>query len=104
MRYKEGYPIRAPSPQSTFLGPAYLLTFLSQRDITGKSHNNKALTMASSTPTTTHHGSTTAVHHPHLTPPTATDSISQLLICTWSEQVVAASLDAWTMYPTDIQI
>jgi hypothetical protein len=60
--------------------------------------------MAPSTPTTTPHGSTTAVHLPHPMPPTVTDSLSQLLLRTWSEHVVSALLDVWTMYPTNMQI
>jgi superfamily II DNA helicase RecQ len=60
--------------------------------------------MASSTPTTTPHASYTPAQLPHPTPPTATDRISQVLLRTWSERVVAASLDVWSMYPTDMQI
>eukprot|EP00978_Attheya_sp_CCMP212_P041750 scaffold243491_cov79-Attheya_sp.AAC.1 len=54
--------------------------------------------MAPSTPTTAPNGSTTANNHPHPISPTATDILSQSLFCTWSERVVAASLDVWSMY------
>eukprot|EP00978_Attheya_sp_CCMP212_P018332 scaffold50020_cov101-Attheya_sp.AAC.1 len=60
--------------------------------------------MASSTPTMTPHGSTTAMNHAHPMLPTATDIPSQALFRTWSEHVVAASLDVWSMYPTDMQV
>eukprot|EP00978_Attheya_sp_CCMP212_P006753 scaffold15647_cov31-Attheya_sp.AAC.1 len=54
--------------------------------------------MAPSTPTATPHGSATATNHPHPMSPTATDIPSQSLRRTWSERVVAASLDVWSMY------
>eukprot|EP00978_Attheya_sp_CCMP212_P046861 scaffold415835_cov51-Attheya_sp.AAC.1 len=57
--------------------------------------------MAPLTPTTTPHGSTTANNHPHPMSPTVTDILSQAFFRTWSERVVAASLDVWSMYPTD---
>eukprot|EP00978_Attheya_sp_CCMP212_P033684 scaffold137184_cov45-Attheya_sp.AAC.3 len=60
--------------------------------------------MAPSTPTTTPHRSTTATHHAYPMLPTATDIPSQALFRTWSERVVAASLDVWSMYPTDMQV
>ena len=61
--------------------------------------------MASSTPTATPHGSSTTADTLHpTTPPTTTDSISQVFFRTWSERVVAASIDVWSMYPTDMQV
>ena len=60
--------------------------------------------MASSTPMATPHGSSTTADAPHPMPPTATDSISQVFFRTWSERVVAASIDVWSMYPTDMQV
>eukprot|EP00978_Attheya_sp_CCMP212_P040020 scaffold214351_cov61-Attheya_sp.AAC.1 len=53
--------------------------------------------MAPSTPTTTPHGSATATHHAYPMLPTTTDILSQALFRMWSERVVAASLDVWSI-------
>eukprot|EP00978_Attheya_sp_CCMP212_P012661 scaffold31668_cov55-Attheya_sp.AAC.2 len=45
------------------------------------------------------HGSSTTTNHPHPMSPTVTDTPSHLLYRTWSECVVAALLDVWSMYP-----
>eukprot|EP00978_Attheya_sp_CCMP212_P032096 scaffold123704_cov47-Attheya_sp.AAC.3 len=60
--------------------------------------------MAPSTPTTTPHGSATTTNLAHPISPTTTDILSQSLFRTWSERVVATSLDLWSMYPTDMQV
>eukprot|EP00978_Attheya_sp_CCMP212_P048639 scaffold553801_cov63-Attheya_sp.AAC.2 len=49
--------------------------------------------MAPATPMTTPHGSATATSLAHPMSPTATDILSKSLFRTWSERVVAASLD-----------
>ncbi len=81
------------------------MSFYARRHKGRKSYHNKATTNASKTPTATQDGSSTTADTPrHPTPPTGADSISQVFFRTWSERVVAASIDVWSMYPTDMQV